>query len=125
VVANKADDSGSGELVELFKQLVGEHWPVAAASATTGRNLQRLRGRVFDSLEVIRVYSKPPGREPDLTAPFVLKRGTTLEEFAGKVHQDFRQKLVAARVWGSAEFDGQMVARDHVLRDGDVVELRI
>jgi len=28
-------------------------------------------------------------------------------------------------VWGSADFDGQMVARDFVLADGDVVELRL
>jgi len=27
-------------------------------------------------------------------------------------------------VWGSAAFDGQMVSRDYILQDGDVVELR-
>jgi ribosome-interacting GTPase 1 len=27
-------------------------------------------------------------------------------------------------VWGSAEFDGQMVHRDYVLQDGDIVELK-
>jgi len=125
VVANKADDADSDELLELFRQLIGEHWPVISASATTGRNLAQLRARVFASLEVIRVYSKPPGRDPDLSAPFVLKKGSTVEELAGKIHQDFRQHLLAARVWGSADFDGQMVARDHVLQDGDIVELRI
>jgi len=46
-------------------------------------------------------------------------------DFAGKIHQDFLQKLKAARVWGSTAFDGQMVGRDYVLQDGDVVELRI
>jgi ribosome-interacting GTPase 1 len=125
VVANKADDEDSNELVELFRQLVGEQWPVFAVSATSGRNLEQLKAQVFDRLEVIRVYSKPPGREPDLAAPFVLKRGSTVEELAGKIHQDFRHNLLAARVWGSAEFDGQMVPREHVLADGDVVELRI
>lgn len=125
VVANKADDEDSNELLELFRQLVGEQWPVFGVSATSGRNLEQLKAHVFDRLEVIRVYSKPPGREPDLTAPFVLKRGSTVEELAGKIHQDFRHNLLAARVWGSAEFDGQMVPREHILADGDVVELRI
>jgi ribosome-interacting GTPase 1 len=46
-------------------------------------------------------------------------------EFAAKVHQDFVEQLKSARVWGSATHDGQMVRRDHVLHDGDVVELRI
>jgi ribosome-interacting GTPase 1 len=125
VIANKADDQDSTELVELFQQLVGGQWPLVAVSSTTGRNLDQLSEAIFDSLGIIRVYSKPPGREADLTAPFVLKRGGTVEELAGKVHQDFRRNLAAARVWGSAGFDGQMVARDHVLQDGDVVELRI
>ncbi len=125
VVPNKADAQDSRELVELFGQLIGEQWPVVAVSATTGYNLKVLKARVFESLGVIRVYSKPPGREPDLAAPFVLRRGSTVEELAAKIHQDFRHHLVAARVWGSAEFEGQMVARDYVLQDGDVVELRI
>ncbi|NIN67925.1 MAG: TGS domain-containing protein, partial [Anaerolineae bacterium] len=69
-------------------------------------------------------YSKPPGKKPDLSAPFVLKKGNTVEDLAGKVHQDFLENLKSARVWGSATYDGQMVGRDHVLADGDVVELR-
>jgi len=125
VIANKADSEDSDELTELFGQLIGDQWPLCAVSASTGRNLKQLRAQVFARLGVIRVYSKPPGREPDLTAPFVLRRGSTVEELAGKIHQDFRHSLLAARVWGSADFDGQMVARDHVLQDGDVVELRI
>ena len=94
-------------------------------SAATGRNLERLKRAVFDRLGIIRVYSKPPGRKPDLSAPFVMEKGSTVEQFALGVHQDFFQNLKAARVWGSASFEGQMVGRDHVLDDGDVVELRI
>jgi ribosome-interacting GTPase 1 len=55
----------------------------------------------------------------------VMRKGSIVEEFAAGVHQDFIEKLKSARVWGSAAHDGQMVGRDHVLRDGDVVELRI
>ena len=80
---------------------------------------------MFEQLGIIRVYSKAPGREPDLDAPFVLKKGSTVEDFAAKVHRDFVEHLKAARVWGSTAFDGQMVPRDYVLHDGDVVELRI
>ena len=89
------------------------------------RNLEHMKRVVFEQLGVIRVYSKPPGQEPNYSAPFVMKEGGTVGEFAGKVHQDFARNLRAARVWGSAAFDGQMVQRDYVLQDGDVVELRI
>lgn len=125
VVANKADDESSQELFELFRELAEVDWPCVAVSAVTGRNADQLRRAVFDALGIIRVYSKPPGKEPDLSAPFVLRKGSTVEELAAKVHRDFYEKLVAARVWGSAEFDGQMVQRDFVLHDRDIVELRI
>jgi ribosome-interacting GTPase 1 len=48
-----------------------------------------------------------------------------MADFAGKVHKDFAQKLKSARVWGTAVFDGQLVQRDYVLQDGDIVELQI
>lgn len=125
VLANKSDDEDSDEVFEIFLELLDYDWPSLAVSATTGRNLERLKQGVFERLGVMRVYSKPPGREHDPSSPFVLERGGTVEEFARKVHKDFYEKLKSARVWGSAAFDGQMVQRDYVLHDGDVVELRI
>jgi ribosome-interacting GTPase 1 len=125
VLVNKTDDQSLDEDFEVLQELLGDEWTLLPVSATTGRNLERLKQAVFERLEIIRVYSRPPGKEPDFSAPFVMKKGGTVEEFAGKIHQDFLEKLKSARLWGSATFDGQMVGRDHVLRDGDVVELRI
>ena len=124
VVANKADNKETEELLELFHELCEEQWPCVPISVTAVRNLERLKKALFDGLGIIRVYAKPPGKDPDLSAPFILKRGSTVEELAAKVHRDFVDNLVAARVWGSAAFDGQMVQRDYVLQDKDVVELR-
>jgi ribosome-interacting GTPase 1 len=73
----------------------------------------------------MRIYSKAPGKDADLNSPFVMKSGSTVEEFAAKVHQDFAEGLKAARVWGSGDFEGQLVSRDYVLHDGDILELRI
>lgn len=125
VLANKSDNAESDEVFEIFRQLLEDDWPLLPVSAATGRNLERLKQAVFERLELIRVYSRVPGKEPDFSAPFVLKKGSTVEEFARGIHQDFFEKLKSARVWGSAAFDGQMVQRDYVLHDGDVVELRI
>jgi ribosome-interacting GTPase 1 len=125
VAANKDDDEESDEVLAIFLELIEDDWPVVGLSAATGRHLEELKRSVFDSLEIIRVYSKPPGKKPDLNRPFVLPKGSTVEYLAGRVHKDFLENLKAARVWGSSDFDGQMVARDYVLADGDVVELRI
>lgn len=124
VLANKCDDEGSDDLFEIFCELLEDDWPLLPVSVRTGRNLERFKQLVVDELGVIRVYSKAPGRPADLDLPFVLRRGSTVEEFAGKVHKDFLQNLKVARVWGSVAYDGQMVPRDYVLQDGDVVELK-
>lgn len=125
VLVNKNDDASSDEDFCVLCELFEGEWSLVPVSATTGRNLDRLKQVVFDRLEIIRVYTKPPGEKPDLSRPYVLDRGSTVEEFAGGVHRDFFANLKSARVWGSASYDGQMVSRDHVLQDGDVVELRI
>jgi small GTP-binding protein len=125
VLANKCDDESLDEICEIFCELLEVEWPTLSISAKTGRNLDRLKQVVFEQLEIIRVYSKAPGEEPDYEHPFVMKQGGTVQEFAAKIHHDFLEKLKFARVWGSSAFDGQMVQRDYVLQDGDVVELRI
>ncbi|MGC9359323.1 MAG: TGS domain-containing protein [Anaerolineae bacterium] len=80
---------------------------------------------MFERLGVIRVYSKAPGRPPDLDAPFTLEEGSTVADLAAKVHRDFYDQLKSARIWGKGVHDGQMVSRDHVLADGDIVELHV
>jgi hypothetical protein len=124
VLVNKSDDASDDEDVEVLRELFGEAWTLLPVSAETGRNLDGMKRAVFERLEIIRVYSKPPGEEPDRSAPFVLEKAGTVEDFAAKVHKDFLKTLKTARVWGKGVFDGQMVGRDHVLHDGDVVELR-
>ena len=76
-------------------------------------------------MQLIRVYSKRPHQDADMSQPFVLKKGSTVDEFAAKVHLDFIEKLKNARIWGENVHDGQMVGKDHILHDGDIVELHI
>lgn len=123
-VVNKVDDVLWDEEFDVLCELVEPEWKLLPISVTEGRNLEGLRWHVFESMGIIRVYSKPPGREADTSTPFVMRRGSTVEEFAGKVHKDFLKDLKSARIWGSGVFEGQMVSRDHVLHDGDIVELR-
>jgi ribosome-interacting GTPase 1 len=125
VLVNKNDDPSSDEDYEIFCALLEGEWPCLPISVAAGRNLERMRQMVYEGLQIMRVYSKAPGKDADLEKPFVLPKGGTVEQFAQKVHRDFYENLKAARVWGLGVFDGQLVQRDHVLHDGDVVELRI
>jgi len=125
VLTNKFDDENFDENFEIFSELLENEWPSIPVSATTGRNLEQFKMMLFEQLEIIRVYSKAPGKEPDYKEPFILKKGDTVEDFARKVHQDFASKLKTARLWGTAVYDGQLVQRDHVLSDSDILELQI
>ncbi len=124
VLANKCDDEECDENYAMVVELLEGRWDIMPVSARTGRNLERLKQTVFDRLGIMRVYSKIPGHDPDMGAPFVLKTGGTVLDFAEKVHKDFAENLKSARVWGTGVHDGQMAGRDHVLHDGDIVELK-
>jgi len=74
---------------------------------------------------VMRVYSKLPGKKPDLDAPFILTKGSTTLNLAEKVHREFVSKLRYAKLWRGEEYKGMMVGKDFVLEDRDVMELHL
>jgi ribosome-interacting GTPase 1 len=125
ILANKLDAPGAEAALEVVRSYYGPRFPVHAVSARTGYGLEPLRRVIYDALEIVRVYSKPPGKEPSLHSPIVLPRGSTVVEMAGAIHKDFVQQLKFARVWGGTKFSGQRVQRDYVVQEGDIVELHI
>ena len=123
LVANKIDVSGARADLQILRDLYGERFRLIRVSAETGEGLETLRQAVFEMLELIRVYTKAPGKKLELVAPYVLKRGSHLVDLAAQVHHDFLAQLKYARLWREGRFEGQMVNRDHLLEDKDVVEL--
>lgn len=125
LVANKIDLPGAAERLDIVREMFGQRFPIHAISAEHGQGLEDLRDAIYRFLNVIRVYTKQPGKPPDMTSPFTCPVGSTLVEMAALVHRDFADSLKSARIWGTGVFDGQTVKRDHVLHDKDVVELHI
>ncbi|PIE36016.1 GTP-binding protein HSR1 [candidate division KSB3 bacterium] len=125
LIVNAFDNKTFDEDLTIFCTLLDETWPLLPVSAVTGVNLERLKQEFVDRLHIIRVYSKAPGKKPDLHEPYTLKKGSSVKDFAEKVHRDFSVHLKSARMWGTGVYDGQMVHHDHILYDGDVVELHL
>ena len=125
LLANKTDMPGAGPALEVLQSVYGSRFPVHGVSTKTGHGLEPLRRLIYEALGIVRVYTKPPGKDPSLQSPVVLPRGSTIVEMAAAIHKDFAQNLRFARVWGGSKFNGQRVQRDYVVQEGDIIELHI
>ncbi len=132
LAANKLDAANARENLQILKEFYGDKFEILALSAVSGDGIETMRRTLVQRLNVVRVYTKVPGKKVDLTSPpYVLKHGSTVLDAARAVHRDFVHSLKFARVWSSEKskrsvrFDGQMVERTHQLEDGDILELHV
>jgi hypothetical protein len=109
--------------VQVLEELLGVRYPALATSATTGYGLSVLAPLLFRALALVRVYTKAPGKAVERSRPFTVRRGQTVLYVARLVHQDIAAGLRYARLWGGGSFEGQQVGPEHVVADGDLVEL--
>lgn len=123
LIANKSDLDPDPDEISVLEELTGVSFPAVAISSVTGAGIDRLAPFLFGALSVARVYTKAPGKPPMRTRPFTVRRGATILDVARLVHQDLASTLKFARVWGSGLFEGQQVGPEHLVADGDVVEL--
>jgi hypothetical protein len=105
--------------------LVGLPFPGVAVSTFSGEGLDGFARMTFDALKVIRIYTKLPGKKPDLKEPYALPAGSTALDAVRIVHGEFAERLKYVRIWGSGRFDGQQVPADYRLADGDIVEIHV
>ncbi|MDH3613207.1 MAG: TGS domain-containing protein [Gammaproteobacteria bacterium] len=125
LIANKSDLDPGPEEVEILEELLGLRFPALTVSAKTGDGLDELGPFLFRALEIVRVYTKTPGKPADMDKPFTVRRGGTVLDVARLVHKDIARDLKFARIWGPEVFDGQQVGPDHLVYDGDLVELHL
>jgi hypothetical protein len=117
VVLNKIDELSSEE-ISKFKAVN----PVKI-SAKEKIGLDELKQRIFDNINLIRIYTKEPGKKPS-ERPIILKKDSAIRDLAEKIRKDFPERFISAKVWGkSAKFPGQTVGIEHALQDRDIVEI--
>ncbi len=123
IIANKGDAPGSRKNYEKLLKAYGDRFKIIPVSAKRKIQLDKLKDELYELAGIIRVFTKSPGEEPAYP-PVPLKRGSTVMDLAERIHKDFARNFRYARVWGkSVKFPGQRVGADHVLEDGDVVEI--
>jgi len=124
VVANKADLPDASESYGRLLDKIGSKIPVRAISSHTGLGLSELGKQLFETLDLVRVYTKEPNATRPSPEPFIIRRGTTVGELSRQIHSVLFHQFKYARVWGkSVSYDGERVGIGHTLSDGDVVQI--
>jgi len=97
---------------------------VIPISAEKRINIDLLKEKIYEKLNFIRIYLKPPGGKADFNEPLIIHRGATISEVCKKLHRGMLESFRYAKVWGrSVRYQGQRVGLDHVLEDEDVVTI--
>jgi ribosome-interacting GTPase 1 len=124
LVVGLKSDLVEGGTDELRRWAEGK-FPYVVASTATGEGLEELRRAIFRVAGVVRIYTKKPGHPPDLTRPYTLREGATVLDVVKHIHKEFVERLRYVKLWGSGRFDGQHAPLDHVVQDGDIVEIHL
>jgi small GTP-binding protein len=119
-VLNKIDAITMEELEIIDK--IPHYIPICAQLEW---NLDELMERVWEYLDLLRIYTKPKGQIPDYNAPVIIPRlRNTIEDFCNRIHKSMIKNFKHALCWGtSVKYNPQKVGKDHKLMDEDVVQI--
>ncbi|EGS20578.1 putative GTP-binding protein [Thermochaetoides thermophila DSM 1495] len=119
-VLNKIDSISIEELDLLYR--IPNSVPI---SSEHGWNLDELLEAIWEKLNLIRVYTKPKGKQPDYEAPVVLRANKcTVEDFCNAIHKSIVEQFKCAIVYGkSVKHQPQRVGLSHELADEDIVTI--
>ncbi|HSG66293.1 MAG TPA: GTPase [Gammaproteobacteria bacterium] len=125
LIGNKADLEPDGAALKALQELAGVDFPALAVSTSTRAGLEAIGPFLFAGLGLVRVYTKAPGKPPEMDRPFTVRAGATVLDVARLVHKDIAGSLRYARAWGQGVYDGQQVGPEHPVADRDVIELHM
>ena len=97
-VLNKIDEITIEELEVICK--LPDSVPVCAK---WDWNLGELLKKIWEKLDLLRIYTKPKGEIPDFKEPVILPRTRcTIKDFCRNIHRDMVNQLKYALVWGTS-----------------------
>ncbi len=105
--------------IEIIKSEVGTEKPFIIASS---KDLESLKKKIWKKLNLIRVYTKEPGKKPQ-KKPVALKEGATIKDVGSRIHKDFLKKFKFAKVYRKRDkVKKRKVGLNFKLKDEDIVE---
>jgi small GTP-binding protein len=126
IVANKIDLEGSDAKLKLLDVYVEDKLPILAVSCERRIGLGKLGEILYETLDIMRIYTKEPNEKEFSKKPFILKKGSTVYDLAKSIHSDFSKNFSFAKIWAKRlVFSPQRVGSSFALDDGDIVEIHV
>ncbi len=126
IVVNKADVEGWKENLKVLETYVNGKLPIVPVSCLKRFGLEKIGETLFQTLGLIRVYTKEPNQKDFSKKPFILKKGATVYDLAKNIHSDFKEKFAFAKIWSDRlTFSPRKVGASFILEDGDVIEIHV
>ena len=93
-------------------------------SADRGQNIDLLKQKIYEKLDLIRIYMKPKGKKADYNEPIIMKKDCTVLDVCNKLHKHLKQNFRYGIIYGkSVKFNGQKTGLTHIMKDGDVLTI--
>ncbi|KAJ2769025.1 Ribosome-interacting GTPase 2 [Coemansia nantahalensis] len=87
-------------------------------------NMATLKEAIWQSLNLLQVYTKRHGEFPDFSEGLILRTGATVEDACRAIHKTLLDAFKYALVWGrSSKHNPQRVGLSHPLCNEDVIEI--
>eukprot|EP00055_Hartaetosiga_balthica_P001890 m.2160 g.2160 ORF g.2160 m.2160 type:complete len:367 (-) comp1731_c0_seq1:278-1378(-) len=87
-------------------------------------NFDFLLERIWDYLDLVRIYTKRKGNMPDFREPMIMRKNSSVKDACHALHRSLTQDFKTALVWGtSTKHNPQRVGLSHILEDEDVIQI--
>jgi ribosome-interacting GTPase 1 len=122
IIFNKIDKLTINEKRKLKATLESKKYDFVLVSTFTLEGIDKLKKKIFESFDNLRVYTKEPGK-PKSKKPMILKPDSTIKDIAEKILKGLSKRIKKTKIWGpSSKFSGQIVGLNHKVKDMDTVE---
>ncbi|MEM5815263.1 MAG: TGS domain-containing protein [Candidatus Aenigmatarchaeota archaeon] len=91
-------------------------------SFTLLTNKNEILKKIIEECKIIRVFTKPPGKEVEKRA-IILKKGEKIKDMIEKINKRWLNTFKFARIYDKTSFSGRKVGLEYELKDGDIVEI--
>ena len=86
-----------------------------------------LLAKIWEMLDIVRVYTKKKGCPPDFSDPLILsnkRHGKTVKAAVLQIHKNMLKEFGGCMVWGkSVKHSPLRCGLDHILSDEDVIQI--